>query len=547
MDTPTAPVPEPFRVETTLPADGETYNYTAEELREYVRCSEDPVYFIRTYMKIIQVDRGLIEFDLYDFQEKMVESYHTHRFNVTMCSRQVGKSTTVVAYFLYYILFNLNVNVCISANKQKTAVDLLGKLKLAYEHLPRFLQQGVVRWARLEVELSNGSRVFAAATSSSAVRGGSYNMLLLDEFAFVPENIANDFYASTFPTITSGKETKIIMVSTPNGMNLFHKFWIDAQMGMNDFKPIFVHWSQVPGRDAAWRETTIRNIGGPEKFAQEYECSFLSTSYTLIRAEVLQALVPTTPILQDETGYCEFVAPVEGHTYVMLIDTAAGQGLDASAFAVIDVSELPYQVAATYNNNRISTMDYPQVIMKYSRHYFTPWLMAEVMDIGRDVAHILFRDYEYPRFMATMTEKRLGQRLIFNSRNNRHLGLRMTAGVKRSGASVLKALVENGQLVVHDYRIIQQLSVFIQRGSIYMAEPGHHDDLVVPLLMLGWASLQPNFAEVTVCRALDSYIDMVQQSKDNPVPIKEVYVEKPMPIGIFTNLGDNDDSAWLLD
>ena len=272
MDTPTAPVPEPFRVETTLPADGETYNYTAEELREYVRCSEDPVYFIRTYMKIIQVDRGLIEFDLYDFQEKMVESYHTHRFNVTMCSRQVGKSTTVVAYFLYYILFNLNVNVCISANKQKTAVDLLGKLKLAYEHLPRFLQQGVVRWARLEVELSNGSRVFAAATSSSAVRGGSYNMLLLDEFAFVPENIANDFYASTFPTITSGKETKIIMVSTPNGMNLFHKFWIDAQMGMNDFKPIFVHWSQVPGRDAAWRETTIRNIGGPEKFAQEYEC-----------------------------------------------------------------------------------------------------------------------------------------------------------------------------------------------------------------------------------------------------------------------------------
>jgi len=278
-----------------------------------------------------------------------------------------------------------------------------------------------------------------------------------------------------------------------------------------------------------------------------HNCSFLSTSYTLIRAEVLQALVPTTPLSQDETGYCEFVAPVEGHTYVMLIDTAAGQGLDASAFAVIDVSELPYQVAATYNNNRISTMDYPQVIMKYSRHYFTPWLMAEVMDIGRDVAHILFRDYEYPRFMATMTEKRLGQRLIFNSRNNRHLGLRMTAGVKRSGASVLKALVENGQLVIHDYRIIQQLSVFIQRGSIYMAEPGHHDDLVVPLLMLGWASLQPNFAEVTVCRALDSYIDMVQQSKDNPVPIKEVYVEKPMPIGIFTNLGDNDDSAWLLD
>jgi len=272
METLAIPTPEPFRIETTLPGDGEVYNYTVEELREYIRCSEDPVYFIRTYMKIIQVDRGLTEFDLYDFQEKMIESYHANRFNITMCSRQVGKSTTVVAYFLHYVLFNLNVNVCISANKQKTAVDLLGRLKLAYEHLPRFLQQGVVRWARLEVELSNGSRVFAAATSSSAVRGGSYNMLLLDEFAFVPENIANEFYASTFPTITSGRETKIIMVSTPNGMNLFHKFWIDAQMGTNDFKPIFVHWSQVPGRDLVWRDTTIRNIGGPEKFAQEYEC-----------------------------------------------------------------------------------------------------------------------------------------------------------------------------------------------------------------------------------------------------------------------------------
>lgn len=255
-----------------FPRAGDVHEWTEEEVREYVKCKDDPAYFIRTYMKIINVDLGLTPFELYPFQEKMVRSYHKNRFNITMCSRQVGKSTTVVAYFLYYILFNLNVRVCISANKQKTAADLLEKLKLAYQNLPRFLQSGVVTWAKLEVAFENGSSAFAAATSSSAVRGGSYNILLLDEFAFVPDNIANAFYASTFPTITSGKTTKIIMVSTPNGMNLFHKFWQDSSEGYNDFVSIFVHWSEVPGRDEEWKEATIRNIGGPEKFAQEYEC-----------------------------------------------------------------------------------------------------------------------------------------------------------------------------------------------------------------------------------------------------------------------------------
>lgn len=204
--------------------------------------------------------------------------------HVFLCGKQLvptHNSTTVIGYFLHYVLFNVNVHVCISANKQKTAVDLLGRMKLAFEKLPRFLQQGVVGWAQMEIKLSNGSRAFAAATSSSAVRGGSYNILLLDEFAFVPENIANEFYASTFPTITSGKTTKIIMVSTPNGMNLFHKFWVEAQRKDNDFVPLFVHWSEVPGRDEEWKQTTIRNIGGPEIFAQEYECVHGTTMITI--------------------------------------------------------------------------------------------------------------------------------------------------------------------------------------------------------------------------------------------------------------------------
>jgi len=535
----------PFKGNDRLPPADATYSYTVEELREFVKCSKDPVYFIKNYMKIIQVDKGLVPFELWPFQERMIECYNENRFSITMCSRQVGKSTTVIGYFLWYVLFNTNVRVCISANKQKTATDLLGRFKLAYENLPRFLQQGVVGWAKMEIALANGSTAFAAATSSSAVRGGSYNVLLLDEFAFVPENIANEFYASTFPTITSGKTTKLIIVSTPNGMNLFHKFWAEAQSGDNDFKPLFVHWSEVPGRDEAWKEETARNIGGPEKFAQEYECSFLSTSYTLIRSQVLQTLTHTQPIATTDTGYCEFLPPDPERAYVMTVDTASGQGLDYSTFVITDVSEMPYRIAATYANNRITTMEFPQVIMEYAKRYHKPWLMVEVMDIGRDVAFILSRDHEYDRLMTAVTEKRLGQRLTFNAKMNRHLGLRMTAGVKRSGCAVLKTLVENQHVLLNDYRIIQQLSVFVQKGAVYMAEVGHHDDLVMPLVMLGWASLQPNFAEITSTRALDTYTQVMTNSRDNPIPVV-VDDEVPSPIGILGNMNDDDDPYWIL-
>lgn len=531
--------------DNSLPAADAQYQYTLEELREFVRCSKDPIYFIKNYVKIISLDTGLTNFELYPFQERMIQSYHDNRFSITMASRQVGKSTTVVAFFLWYVLFNTNVRCCISANKQRTAVDLLSRLKLAYENLPRFLQQGVAGWAKMEITLSNGSSVFAAATSSSAVRGGSYNVLLCDEFAFVPENIANEFYASTFPTITSGKTTKLIMVSTPNGMNLFHKFWSESKSGDNDFVATVAHWSEVPGRDEQWKQETIRNIGGPEKFAQEMDLSFLSTSYTLIRSQVLQTLTHNQPIETNDTGYAEFLAPDKSRAYVMTVDTASGQGLDYSAFVIVDVSEMPYRVAATYANNRITTMEFPQVIMQYAKRYFMPWLMVEVMDIGRDIAFILSRDHEYERLMTAVTEKRLGQRLTFNAKMNRHLGLRMTAGVKRSGCAVLKTLVENHHLVLNDYRLIQQLSVFVQKGSLYMAETGHHDDLVMPLVMLGWISLQPNFAEVTGTRALDAYTQIITESRDNPVPI-EVNDEHPTPLGVFGNMNDDDDPFWVL-
>lgn len=276
-----------------------------------------------------------------------------------------------------------------------------------------------------------------------------------------------------------------------------------------------------------------------------HNCSFLSTSYTLISSKVLQTLKASEHVAADESGYFEFEPPDPTRNYVMMVDTGHGTGDDDSAFAIVDITELPYRVAATYANNTVNTMEYPQIVEQYAKRYHHPWLMVEVMDVGRDVAFILFRDFEYPKFMATVTEKRLGQRLVFNSRMNRHLGLRMTAGVKRSGAAVLKTLVEKNKLVVNDYRIIQQLSTFVQRGATYMAETGHHDDLVTPLLMLAWVSLQPNFAEITTARAVDDFIDMVRPQGDEEIPVK-IRAEEPDPVGILGDAIDDDDPSWLL-
>lgn len=923
---------------------GIKYDYTLEQLQEYVKCADDPVYFIKNYVKIITMDKGLVPFELYDFQEEMIRSYHENRFNITLTARQSGKSTTVISYFLWCILFNTNYSVCISANKQKVAVDLLGRLKTAYEHLPIFLQQGVVQWARLEIEVENGSRCFAAATSGSAVRGGSYNCLagdtgirlfvegntvdvsleqlwlaydaasskpawsnngyqhyvwddtidlnvfteqiysmvlvdhstpttysghsngehehtqtpryskmrggssqgrashtddsrtcdcssivgadgrpprpstetcdcvrdavgevwldgepdvvwsgtqgipthtriqgqaqqsrygqvsgaqaqygnqtqdvdgtngeeenrrtreqdqsqprkdcqdgsqasrydtdprtaqaygpsgwypsmefgsvdvrgisgqnvvgqegeakletgddadarwdvatkgitiwthkgwrtfhgirrsladtitlvlsngtsirctenhefyvsgiktqakylrgqylapgvyvvqiavgrtewvydpleieethafivttcggadviasqclLLDEYAFVPPNIAEEFYSSTYPTISSGSETKIIMVSTPKGMNHFHEFWVNSKAGRNDFVPIFVHWSQVPGRDEAWKQMTIRNIGGQDIFDQEYECAFSASSYTLLKSTFINSMVHEEPIFEDDMGqYREYVAPVHpdprhpenNRTYLMLVDTATGQNKDDSAFIIFDVTTLPYKMCATYVNGEVSPMAYPAVLRRYAERWFNPWIMVEAQDVGRDVGLILHSEFEYEFLLTTEQQVKAGQKLTFGLNDRRHPGLRMSPGAKRRGAAVAKALIETQQLNVPDLRVIQQLATYVQKGSTYGAELGNHDDLVTPLVILGWLNLQPNFAELTEQRVIDA-VSRALKTVDLPAPVtletSEDDEAAPLPPGILGQSHgddfDDDDSLWLL-
>ena len=470
-------------------------DWTEEEVGQYIRCQQDPLYFVTEFIKIVSLDEGLIPFDIRDYQEEMINKFHNERFVICKMARQSGKSTTILAYLLHYILFNENVSVAILANKKSTAMELLGRLQLAYEHMPKWLQQGILIWNKGNIELENGSKILASSTSGSAIRGGSFNIIFLDEFAFVPSNISEEFFSSVYPTISSGKTTKVFIVSTPNGMNMFYKLWADAEEGNNDYSPISVHWSQVPDRDQVWKEKTIRNTS-ERQFQQEFECSFLGSSNTLISTEKLLALPYRTPVY-TQNGLDVYQQPVIGNTYVMVCDVARGVGLDYSAFSVFDVTKQPYRQVAKYRKNDISPMLYPNVIFTTAQKYNEAFVLVEVNDIGQQVADILYHDMEYENMMMVTMHGRNGQQIGGGFSKNVSMGIRTTKQVKRIGCATLKDLIERDNLIVEDFDTISELTTFIGKSTSWEADDGAHDDLVMCCVLFSWLVQQRYFRELT--------------------------------------------------
>ena len=470
--------------------------FTEEQILEFMKCAGDPVYFANNYMKIVSLDEGLVQFKPYDFQETLIRNFHENRFNICKMPRQTGKSTTSVAYLLHYIVFNDSVNVGILANKAATARDLLGRLQTAYENLPKWMQQGIISWNKGSMELENGSKILAASTSASAVRGMSFNILFLDEFAFVPNHIAEAFFSSVYPTITSGKTTKVIMVSTPHGMNHFYRYWHDAEKGKNDYVPTDVHWSQVPGRDSEWRRQTIANTS-EQQFKIEFECEFLGSVDTLIAPSKLRAFVYEAPIIR-KAGYDCYEQPIKGHDYVMTVDVARGVSEDYSAFVVVDITEFPHKVVGKYRNNEIKPMIFPNVIWEVAKNYNDAFIMCEVNDIGDQVASILNFDLEYDNLLMCSMRGRAGQVVGQGfSGKKTQLGVKMSKTVKKIGSLNLKTLIEADKLIFKDYEIISELTTFIQKSNSFEAEEGCNDDLAMCLVIFAWLVQSDYFKELT--------------------------------------------------
>ena len=470
--------------------------FTPKQVEEVMKCLEDPKYFIEQYLKIVTIDKGLVPFQMYDFQRKMVDTFHDNRFTICKLPRQSGKSTIIVSYLLHYVLFNENVNVAILANKSSTARDLLGRLQLAYEHLPKWMQQGVLNWNKGSLELENGSRIVAASTSSSAVRGSTFNIIFLDEFAFVPTNIAEEFFSSVYPTITSGESSKVMIVSTPHGMNMFYKMWMDAVNKKSLFQPIEVHWSEVPGRDEKWKELTIRNTSEAQ-FQTEFECEFLGSVDTLINTQKLKTMAVINP-KKSPLGLDVFEMPIKGRTYVMTVDVARGVQNDYSAFVVIDATKAPYKIVAKYRNNEIKPIVFPNILNKVGSMYNKAYCLIEINDLGQQVADAMQFELEYDNMMMVTQRGRAGQVLGggFSGRGNQ-LGIRMTKGTKKIGTSNMKSLIESDKLIINDFDMISELSTFIAKGKTFEAEPGSHDDLVMCLVIFSWLANQRYFKELT--------------------------------------------------
>jgi len=527
---------ESYRDNPLLKRVGVDVKFTEEQVEEYIKCSKDPIYFAK-YIKIITLDEGVVPFKMYDFQEEMIKTFYNNRFTIMKCPRQVGKTTTTVAFLLWTILFQDSQSIAVLANRGETARGILGKLQLAYENLPMWLQQGVVEWNKGRVELENGSVIIASSTSGSAARSGSFNIVFLDEFAFVPSNIATEFFTSVYPVITAGTKTKIIIVSTPNGMNLFYKIWTDAVNKNNNYTPFEVHWSMVPGRDEAWKEETIRNTS-EYQFRQEFETEFLGSSNTLISGKKLQELVYLNPLSEhDMLKIYEY--PIKGddettkdHLYAIWVDVSEGRNLDCSAFSVIDISTTPYKQVATYKSSSISPMLFPTLIYNAARQYNDAYILVEI-NMNPTVADIIHQDLEYENLFKIFTGNKKPQQLSSGFGRGVQMGLKMSVAVKRIGCSNLKTLVENNKLIINDFDTISELTTFVADKTSFKADDGHNDDMVMGLVMFAWATGQKYFKDI-VNHDIRKQIQLENMNQVDeellPAPIIETGLERDFEI-----------------
>jgi hypothetical protein len=531
-----------YRGSSTLKKANTPIQWTPELVQEFVACSKDPIHFAEKHMKIVNVDLGLITIPLYDYQKEIVTSVLNERYTVAECSRQSGKTTSISVFVLWYIIFNPNKTVAILANKAETAREILARIQLAFEHLPKWLQQGVIEWNKGSFELENGSRVLAAATSSNNIRGYAINLLVIDEAAFIDN--WDEFFTSVFPTISSGKSTKIVLISTVNGLNHFYKITSLARQGKNNYKLISVPWQRVPGRDDKWKQDTLAAMNfDTDKFAQEFENQYLGSSGTLIAGWKLQQLTPQTPTFET-LNIKQYFKPEKGRNYVGIADVSRGKGLDYSALQVIDVTEMPYRQVLTYRDNMTTPADFAELVHRIGIQYNNCAILVEVNDIGQQVAETLYFDFEYSNLLFSESAGKSGKRITQSYKSNiaTDKGIRTTKTVKSIGCSMLKLLIEQDQLIINDYETINELSTFSKKNQSYQAEPGCHDDLVMCLVLFGYLSEQPFFKQLTDINTLMRLKELDHEQLENEL-LPFGFIDDGISDSEFTDFGRDQ---WMI-
>ena len=484
--------------------DNVAQNFTKEEVAEYMKCMSSPEYFATKYIKVIAPSKGLVDFKPYPYQKKLFKKFNEDRFNIVLACRQSGKSITAVIYILWYAIFNPEKTIAILANKGATAREMLGRITLALENLPFFLQPGCKELNKGNITFANNAKIVAAATTGSSIRGLSIDLLFLDEFAFVERDA--EFYTSTYPVISAGDETKVIISSTATGVgNMFYKLYEGAQKGINEFKYSRIDWFDVPGRDEKWKTETISNTSELQ-FEQEYGNNFLGTANTLISSNCLLSLKPEHP-QKIELGVNYYQAPQKDHTYVMCVDVSKGRGQDYSTFTIMDITTGLFEQVVTFRDNMISPMIFPDIIVKVARMNNEALVIIENNDVGQVVCNDIYYEYEYENTFVESSVKRGG------------VGVTMTKRVKRIGCSNLKDLIELGKMTVVDANSIDELSTFEIKGSSYEASTGNHDDMVMNLVMFAWFVSSEAFGNISTVDLKELlFAEKMKQIEDDVLP-----------------------------
>jgi hypothetical protein len=509
---------------------------TVQHILEAARCEADPIYFIENYCRIISLDEGIIPFRLFKYQKEMIKMYAENRFSLTLTARQMGKTAAMAAFILWFAIFHPTKTIAVLANKGEQAQEIMDRIRMAFEYLPFFLQHGVKVYNKRRIEFDNGSVIFSAATSASGIRGRSVDLCYIDEAAFIENDLT--FYESTYPVITSGSASRVIMTTTPRGARgMFYMLWRDSLANRNFYTRLEVLWDAHPKRDEKWKEETIANIGY-SRFAQEFACKFQGSSGTLIPTEVLERMEWMNPLEEDEhlkvylkyqhkyvqvadpedeKGERMITVPVpltaedKPRRYIAIADPAAGLGLDYSVCTVLDVTEYPYRIVAKYRNNNISPLLFPHTILNICMSYGNcPALVESNNDVGGQVTYILYYELEYENVILTSNSERAIGGLREGGKGNQALpGVRTTKKVKSIGCSNLKTLLENEYLVIEDQETIEELGTFIAKGASYEADEECHDDTVMPLVLFSWFIKSELFNEY--CGS-DIVVDLYQRN-----------------------------------
>lgn len=497
-------------------------NLSLDMLLDYKKCMNDPVYMTEKYCKIVHIDHGLIPFKFYDYQKEEVNMFKDNRFVLLLQARQSGKTSVVAPFLMHSAIFKEDQNIAILANKREQATEILDRVKVCLESLPFFLKPGIVSYNKGSIEFDNGSKIFVGSSSSDAIRGKSVSLLYIDEACFIPNDV--DFYTSTYPVVTSGKDSRVIMTSTPNGAKgMFYKLWMDAVEKRNSYVFKKVTWDMVPGRDQEWKRETISNTSA-RQFRQEMDVEFLGSNGTLIEPEVLETLVWQEPL--RETGEITvYEEPKEGHKYVITVDTSEGLGEDYSCFSVTDVTEIPYRQVAIFRDNNTSQFVYPVVIHNTATYYNDAYVLVELNSIGGEVANSLYHDNEYENIFLVGNKK--GKQVLQEGTNLRP-GVKTSVATKAVGCSTLKVLIESGKYVVNDITTVNELGTFIAKGKSYEADEGCCDDTTATLFLFAWLSKQDYFKELIESdirkRILDDY------SEDDLLPFGFINRQPAEPI-----------------